>query len=43
MYKGHLEFLVCPKCKGQLDVENAKDNEEFIYEGKLLCRKCGGV
>ena len=41
MYKGHLEFLVCPKCKGQLEVENAKGNEEFIYEGKLLCRKCG--
>ncbi len=40
MYKGHLEFLVCPKCKGKLELESLEENGEFVKEGSLECKKC---
>ncbi|WP_148417388.1 methyltransferase domain-containing protein [Helicobacter pullorum] len=40
MYKGHLEFLVCPKCKGKLILESLEENKEFVKEGSLECKKC---
>ncbi len=38
-----LEILACPRCKGDLDVEVAEENEEEILTGKLICRSCGEV
>ncbi|MHB1680804.1 MAG: Trm112 family protein [bacterium] len=38
------EFLVCPKCKGQLELSaiNKKIEEDNICESPILiCRSCG--
>ncbi len=35
-----LKFIVCPKCKGSLDLKNALSKGEHIWEGSLSCANC---
>ena len=38
-----LDILICPECKGKLDlVVSEKENEEII-EGSLTCQSCSEV
>ncbi len=35
-----LEILVCPLCKGELQLTVEQDNSEEIVTGSLYCAKC---
>jgi len=35
-----LEILVCPLCKGELQLSIEQDNSEEIVAGSLYCPKC---
>ena len=36
-----MEILVCPVCKGELELTVAKRDGDEIVEGSLLCQACG--
>ena len=36
-----MEILVCPVCKGDLDLTSTKRDGDEIVEGDLRCRECG--
>ena len=36
-----LSLIVCPECKGSLDLEISHEEEGEIIEGGLFCRPCG--
>lgn len=40
MKRGLMDILVCPVCKGELQLTVAEENEEEIVSGKLNCGKC---
>jgi uncharacterized protein YbaR (Trm112 family) len=40
MHHGLMEILVCPLCKGDLEVTIAKQGDARILEGKLHCAPC---
>ncbi len=40
MKKELLEILVCPVCKGKLEVTIERQDKVEIIEGTLYCRKC---
>jgi len=41
MKKEHLKYLVCPKCKGQLNLQDVSEEKESrIKEGKIICANC---
>lgn len=40
MYKEHLSYLVCPMCKGDLDLIIKEECDEQVKEGALRCEKC---
>ena len=35
-----MEILVCPVCKGELQLNVEKENEREIVTGSLYCAKC---
>ena len=35
-----MDILVCPECKGQLDLVVTLEQDDEIVEGSLTCRKC---
>lgn len=35
-----LKILVCPKCKSELDLNDAKIENNEIKEGKIICKSC---
>ena len=35
-----MDILVCPVCKGALDLTIAKEEDDEIVEGSLKCRVC---
>ena len=35
-----MEILVCPVCKGRLELEVAEENKEEIVSGALYCSCC---
>jgi len=35
-----MDILVCPVCKGELDLKTEEENEKEIVSGSLYCRKC---
>lgn len=35
-----LKILVCPKCKSELDLKDAKMENNEIIEGKIICKSC---
>lgn len=35
-----LEILVCPMCKGALELKATKTNKENIVSGSLICTNC---
>lgn len=39
MYKNIVNLLRCPHCKGKLELESTKVDEEEVLEGKLSCDK----
>lgn len=41
MRKKIISILVCPKCKGNLDLKKEKSLKDRIQKGKLKCSKCG--
>lgn len=36
-----MEILVCPTCRGNLDLSVAKQEGDEIVEGVLTCTECG--
>jgi SAM-dependent methyltransferase len=40
MIAEHVRFLVCPTCRGLLDLIIDKSNEDQIIEGSIICRSC---
>lgn len=40
MKKELMEILVCPVCKGELELSVKEENEKEIISGTLYCRKC---
>ena len=40
MKKELMQILVCPVCKGKLDVTIEIQDKTEIIEGTLYCRKC---
>lgn len=43
MRRNLMEILVCPLCKGDLELEIFEENETEILTGRLTCRSCGEV
>jgi len=35
-----MDILACPVCKGGLELNVEKENEEEIVTGSLYCQKC---
>ncbi len=35
-----MDILVCPECKGQLDLVVTLEQDDEIVEGSLTCKKC---
>ena len=35
-----MDILVCPECKGQLDLVVTLERDDEIVEGSLTCKKC---
>ena len=40
MKKELMDILVCPVCKGELELSVAEENETEIVTGSLYCPKC---
>ena len=40
MKKDILDILCCPTCKGDLELQIEKEENEEIIEGKFKCKKC---
>ena len=40
MKRDLMEILVCPVCKGELELGVEEENGEEIVTGSLYCRKC---
>ena len=40
MKKGLMDILVCPVCKGALELTVEAENEQEIVTGSLYCPKC---
>ena len=43
MKPGLMEILVCPECKGSLELTVDKQDGDEIVEGSLKCQQCGEV
>jgi len=41
MKKELMNILVCPVCKGKLELTIEKENEKEIVSGSLYCANCG--
>ncbi len=35
-----MEILVCPVCKGEIELTVKEENEQEVVSGSLYCRKC---
>lgn len=35
-----MDILVCPVCKGELQLKVQEENEKEIVKGALFCKKC---
>ncbi len=40
MRRSLMDILVCPECKGQLELEVTVEEGDEIVEGSLTCRAC---
>ena len=40
MKKELMDILVCPVCKGELELKVEEENEQEIVTGSLYCRRC---
>ena len=40
MKRGLMDILVCPVCKGRLELKVEEENEKEIVAGSLYCLKC---
>jgi uncharacterized protein len=40
MKESVLEIVVCPVCRGPLELKNAERNDKEITGGSLYCAKC---
>ena len=40
MKKDILDFLCCPTCKGDLELDITKEEKGEIIEGSFACKKC---
>ena len=40
MKESIMEIIVCPVCKGQLELTVTEKKDNDIVSGTLLCRKC---
>ena len=41
MKKELMDILVCPVCKGELELSVEEEDEKEIVAGSLYCSKCG--
>ena len=40
MDKSLMKILVCPICKGKLDLKIIETQQDTIISGELVCKKC---
>lgn len=40
MKRDLMDILVCPVCKGELELKVAKEEDDEIVEGALYCKEC---
>ena len=40
MEKSLMEILVCPMCKGALQLKVSQEDEREVITGELYCQKC---
>ena len=40
MDKSLMKILVCPICKGKLDLKIIENQQDTIISGELVCKKC---
>jgi len=40
MKKKYVDLLCCPYCRGELELEIEKEENEEILQGKFICKKC---
>jgi uncharacterized protein YbaR (Trm112 family) len=40
MRRDLMEILVCPMCKGELELTVDEENEQEIVRGSLFCARC---
>ena len=40
MKRDLMDILVCPVCKGELELKVAKEENDEIVEGALYCKEC---
>ena len=40
MKKELMDILVCPVCKGELELTVEEENEQEVVAGSLYCRQC---
>ncbi|MFC1946672.1 methytransferase partner Trm112 [Chloroflexota bacterium] len=43
MKKELMDIIVCPVCKGELELEITDEKDEEIISGSLTCRKCNVI
>jgi SAM-dependent methyltransferase len=43
MFDAHLHYLVCPKCKKELQIEKVEGDDVVTKSGSLICTGCAGV
>ncbi|HZU77451.1 MAG TPA: methytransferase partner Trm112 [Dehalococcoidia bacterium] len=40
MRRDLMDILVCPVCKGELELTVTEENEKEIISGSLFCKRC---
>ena len=43
MQRDLMDILVCPLCKGPLELQVTEENEREIISGSLTCKQCNEV
>lgn len=43
MFDAHLRYLVCPRCKKELQIEKVEGDDVVTKSGSLICTECASV
>ncbi|MEW6304438.1 MAG: methyltransferase domain-containing protein [Verrucomicrobiota bacterium] len=40
MFRQHLQYLICPECRGDFNLSAQQANGDVVESGSLICQKC---